>query len=114
MLKSIVFLALIFAGQANALDKVEVKSSAAITASTSTSGTVALAANKYRKWLNIRNPHATEALYVHLTLSTGVSASDAAVKVAAGETWEPKAAPIGAIYLFTSGVDVDAVVTSAN
>lgn len=66
--------------------------------SQASSGTVKLSANSNRKWLYIRNLHATEALY--LNHSSGVSTTFG-VKIAGGSSYEPKAAPVGNLYLIT-------------
>jgi hypothetical protein len=62
------------------------------------SATVKLAANNNRKWLYVKNLHATEAMY--LTFSSGVSGNKG-VKIAGGAAFEPSVAPVGNLYLIT-------------
>lgn len=110
----ILVLLLSLSGLALGVDSVDVKSQTSVTASTSTSNTVALAANRYRKWLYIRNQDASLPLYVDFVHSDGVSTTTVAVKIAAGAEWEPKVAPTDAIYVFTGSGSISATIMEAN
>lgn len=67
----------------------------------SVTSTSYVSANKARKYLRIRNLDATVIVYVKI--GSAHSAIEG-VRLAAGEIWEPKVVPAGAIFIKSASV----------
>lgn len=80
-------------------------------ASTTTSQTVVLSANKFRRYLRVTNLNSSVPIYLGFTPSISASAS---VAIAGGATYEPVKAPTNALYFFTGSSTASGVVFSGN
>ena len=93
--------------------KSQIVTETVVAASTSTSNTVAVLANQYRKFLLIRNHDASLPIFIsfsgNVTPTTGST-----IKIAADSTWNPSVAPINKIYVFTTSGSTSATIMSGN
>lgn len=97
-------------------NRTDIVTQSVVTVSMATSQTVALAANKYRRYLYIRNMDASEVIYLSFSgnvTGTGMSAGST-IKIAAGAAWEPSIPPIDKIILFTVNAPISASIMSGN